>query len=86
MHAPQPLLRRRIFSLESGQLLSGCHSYFGSLLCCSWSRDNTLVAAGGQDDLVLVYCVQEKAVVCFGEGHSSWVSAVAFDPHFRRAA
>ena len=55
-------------------------SYFGGLLCCAWSPDGRYVAAGGEDDLVSVYGLQERAVVACGEGHRSWVSAVAFDP------
>jgi hypothetical protein len=30
-------------------------SYFGGLLCCSWSPDAQYVAAGGEDDLLALY-------------------------------
>jgi hypothetical protein len=38
------------------------------------------VAAGGEDDLVAVFGLSERCVVAWGEGLSSFVSAVAFDP------
>jgi len=38
------------------------------------------VASGGEDDLVAMYSVPDRQVVAFGEGHSSFVSRVAFDP------
>uniref|UniRef100_A0A3P9DT89 DM1 locus, WD repeat containing n=1 Tax=Maylandia zebra TaxID=106582 RepID=A0A3P9DT89_9CICH len=43
-------------------------SYFGGLLCVSWSPDGKYLATGGEDDLVT------------GHGHKSWVNVVAFDP------
>jgi WD40 repeat protein len=55
-------------------------SYYGAALCCCWSPDGRFVASGGEDDLVAVYSVPDKQVVAFGEGHSSFVSRVAFDP------
>ena len=33
-----------------------------------------------QDDLVCLYSLEERAVVAWGGGHTSWVSALAFDP------
>jgi WD40 repeat protein len=56
-------------------------SYFGGLLCLAWSPDYKLIATGGEDDLLTVYSVQEKRVLCRGQGHKSWVSQVAFDPY-----
>lgn len=56
-------------------------SYFGGLLCVSWSPDSRLLCMGGQDDLVTVWSVQHRSVVCRGQGHKSWVSVVTFDPH-----
>lgn len=56
-------------------------SYFGGLLCLAWSPDNKLIATGGEDDLLTVFSVQEKRVLCRGQGHKSWISQVAFDPY-----
>lgn len=36
-------------------LPSALQSYFGGLLCCSWSPDAQYVAAGGEDDLLALY-------------------------------
>ena len=61
---------------------AGCRvqTYYGNPLCCTWSPDGQYVAAGGEDDLVAVFGMEEQRVVAWGEGHGSWVSAVSFDP------
>lgn len=69
----------RVYNLESGGLLGGFKSYYGGLLCAAWSPDGAYVATGGEDDLVCLYGLAERAVVAVGEGHASWVAAVAFD-------
>jgi WD40 repeat protein len=61
-------------------LVGGYRSYYGGVLCCAWSPDGRYLAAGGEDDSVAVYCVADRAVVAWGEGHDAWVSRVAFDP------
>ncbi|GMT10947.1 hypothetical protein PFISCL1PPCAC_2244 [Pristionchus fissidentatus] len=71
----------RIFNYHSMELLSFMKSYFGGLLCLSWSPDGALIATGGEDDLLTVYSFSERRVVCRGLGHKSWISQVSFDPH-----
>ncbi|CAH8605497.1 unnamed protein product [Dicrocoelium dendriticum] len=56
-------------------------SYFAGLLCVDWSSDGRFVVVGGQDDLVTVWSMAERAVICRGQGHRSWVSTVRFDPY-----
>ncbi|KAK6036577.1 hypothetical protein COOONC_25918 [Cooperia oncophora] len=63
------------------ELLSYMKSYFGGLLTLGWSPDAKLIVTGGEDDLLTVYNVQEKRVVCRGQGHKSWISQVQFDPY-----
>lgn len=46
----------------------------------AWSADGNLVAAGGEDDLITVYSLVSKAVAAVCQGHSSWITGVAFDP------
>eukprot|EP00798_Chlamydomonas_sp_ICE-L_P024182 gene24182-9772_t len=81
----------RLLDLATGTLIGGFQSYYGALTCCSFSPDGKYVAAGGEDDLVALYgmqasgtkgtgCLAEKYPVAYGEGHSSWVSRVQFDP------
>ena len=48
-----------------------------------WSPDGRYIAAGGEDDLVSIYGMAERGVVAWGEGHSSWVTQVAFDPWYQ---
>lgn len=56
-------------------------SYFAGLLCVDWSPDSRFVVVGGQDDLITVWSMQYRSVICRGEGHRSWVSTVRFDPY-----
>lgn len=70
----------RVLEIPSGVLISGFKAYYGGLLCCSWSQDGKLIAAGGEDDLVAVYNFEKRQLVAHLQGHTSWVSGVAFDP------
>lgn len=64
-----------------GKLSVSLHlqTYYGNPLCCCWSKDGLYIAAGGEDDLVAVFSMEEQRVVAWAEGHTSWVSAVTFD-------
>ncbi|CAM9522824.1 unnamed protein product, partial [Chrysoparadoxa australica] len=64
---------------EDGQLVTGFKSWFGALLCLAWSPDGSFIATGGEDDSVCLWCVQTGQAVMRGNGHSSWVTGVAFD-------
>uniref|UniRef100_A0A7N0U586 Uncharacterized protein n=1 Tax=Kalanchoe fedtschenkoi TaxID=63787 RepID=A0A7N0U586_KALFE len=72
----------RVFDYAKEQLICGVKSYYGALLCCAWSMDGKYILAGGEDDLVLVWSMEERKVVAWGEGHNSWVSGVAFDSYW----
>lgn len=74
--------RVRVWDLERRQLLYGFSSFYGAFLCCAWSSDGKYIAAGGEDDTVAIYSVMERTTVVWGEGHDSFVSAVAFDDWF----
>ncbi|CAB4068840.1 Dystrophia myotonica WD repeat-containing protein,Catabolite repression protein creC,Probable catabolite repression protein creC [Lepeophtheirus salmonis] len=71
----------RIFNYDAMECVGLARSYFGGLLCVSWSPDGKYIVCGGEDDLVTVYSFLEKRVVVRGQGHKSWVSVVAFDPY-----
>ncbi|KNC85326.1 hypothetical protein SARC_02473 [Sphaeroforma arctica JP610] len=70
----------RIVDVKADRLIVTLQSYFGALLCVSWSPDGKYIVTGGEDDLVSIWSVENKGLVARGEGHSSWVVAVAFDP------
>ncbi|CAA7046270.1 unnamed protein product [Microthlaspi erraticum] len=72
----------RIFDFSTQKLLCGGKSYYGALLCCSWSMDGKYILTGGEDDLVQVWSMDDRKVVAWGEGHNSWVSGVAFDSYW----
>ena len=55
-------------------------SYYGALLCVTWSPDGQYVLTGGQDDLVSIWSLAEGTLVARCAGHQSWVTAVRFDP------
>ncbi|KAL9070958.1 MAG: hypothetical protein Q9157_005635 [Trypethelium eluteriae] len=55
-------------------------SYYGGLACVAWSPDGRYVVTGGQDDLVSIWSLADRALVARCQGHNSWVTAVAFDP------
>ncbi len=56
-------------------------SYYGALLCVCWSPDGRYVVTGGEDDFINVWSFVHRRVVARGEGHRSYVNAVAFDPY-----
>ena len=55
-------------------------SYFGGVRCIDWSADGRYLLAGGEDDCVTVWSLEEQRQVARCSGHSSWVSAVRFIP------
>lgn len=65
---------------DGNQMVSQMKSYFGGLLCLSWSPDGRFIATGGEDDLVLIWSV-EGHPVARGEAHQSWISTIRFDPY-----
>lgn len=64
----------------NGTTLGGFRSFFGAVLCCAWSYDGSYVAAGGEDDLIAVFDVVQQAFRVHCQGHTSWVTSVAFLP------
>ncbi|CAB3398146.1 unnamed protein product [Caenorhabditis bovis] len=71
----------RIFNYHQMELVAIMKSYFGGLLTLAWSPDAKLIATGGEDDLLTVFSVQERRVICRGQGHKSWISQVQFDSY-----
>lgn len=71
----------RVLEYHEMELYGYMRSYFAGLLCVDWSGDGRFVVVGGQDDLVTVWSMAERAVICRGQGHRSWVSTVRFDPY-----
>ena len=70
----------RIIDYLAERLLDVYTSYYGGLTCCGWSPDGRYVLTGGQDDLVSVWALRDRALVARCAGHRAWVSGVAFDP------
>lgn len=69
----------RIVHWLKQELITSFRSYFGAFLHCAWSPDGDYIAAGGEDDLVTVFSMQQRRIVCRGRGHKSWINCVAFD-------
>ncbi|KAK2797083.1 ERMES complex Ca(2+)-binding regulatory GTPase gem1 [Onygenales sp. PD_10] len=55
-------------------------SYYGGMICVTWSPDGKYILTGGQDDLVSIWSLSERKIVARCQGHHSWVTYVAFDP------
>ena len=71
----------RIYNFTTQEYYGRMRSYFGGVLCVCWSPDGRYVVAGGEDDLISVWSFEHRRVVARGEGHQSYVTAVAFDPY-----
>ncbi|KAH0830697.1 WD40 repeat-like protein [Lanmaoa asiatica] len=69
----------RVIDAFAEQLVDCYASYFGALTSVAWSPDGRLILTGGQDDLLTIFSPWEQRVVARCQGHSSFVSAVAFD-------
>lgn len=62
------------------RVLDVYRSYYGALMCVTWSPDGRYVLTGGQDDLVSIWSMADRCLVARGVGHQSWVTDVKFDP------
>jgi hypothetical protein len=69
----------RVIDTETEHLMDVYQSYFGSPTCVAWSPDSRFLLVGGQDDLVTIVAPFEQRIIARCQGHSSFVSAVAFD-------
>ncbi|KZT09604.1 WD40 repeat-like protein [Laetiporus sulphureus 93-53] len=69
----------RVIDTVAEQLVDCYASYFGALTCVAWSPDGRFILTGGQDDLVTIISPWEQRVIARCQGHSSFLSAVAFD-------
>lgn len=66
-----------LFDLAAECPVMRLHSYFGGVLCCCWSNDGRFLISGGEDDLIAVWSVEQRALVARGLAHQSWVQGVA---------
>ncbi|KAJ1625910.1 WD40-repeat-containing domain protein [Pavlovales sp. CCMP2436] len=71
----------RIFEFATEQLIVSFHSYYAGLLCVAWDPTDNYLLTGGEDDLVSVWALRERRLLARAQGHSSWVTCVAFDAH-----
>jgi WD40 repeat protein len=62
------------------RVLDVYRSYYGAMLCVTWSPDGRYVLTGGQDDLVSIWSLADQSLVARCVGHESWVMDVKFDP------
>lgn len=52
----------------------------GLITQLAWSPDSRFLAVGGQDDLITILSPRESRVVARCQGHSAFVTSIAFDP------
>ncbi|CAI5984345.1 unnamed protein product [Closterium sp. NIES-65] len=67
----------RVYDWEREALEGGCKSYYGAFLCCAFSSDGRLVAAGGEDDLVAVWDRHSHSVLAWSQ---QWRSTPSSPP------
>ena len=81
--------------IHPARLIDCYASYFGALTAVAWSPDGRFILVrtafklealvidteqtGGQDDLITIYSPWDQRVVARCQGHSSFVSSLAFD-------
>lgn len=70
----------KIIDFLKEKLLDVFRSYYGGLMCVTWSPDGRYVLTGGQDDLVSIWSIADGVLVARCQGHTSWVTDVRFDP------
>jgi len=70
----------RVFDFAEERLIAAFPSYYGAITCLAWSPDSKLLLLGGQDDLVILYSVDQCKPLAKAVGHRSWISSVSFDP------
>lgn len=68
-----------IIDVESGHVVGGFRSFFGSFCCCTWSNNGQYVAAGGEDDLIAVWKLGSKHILAHCQGHTSWPTSCIFE-------
>ena len=77
----------KLFLMQEVQLMASVKGVFGAPLCLDVSKDNSLLAAGYEDDTFILYQMNfgiNKATasitpICRGQGHKSFVSQIKFD-------
>ncbi|KAJ3331572.1 hypothetical protein HDU76_002796 [Blyttiomyces sp. JEL0837] len=72
--------RLRVVDYVIEKLWDTYSAFFGGLTCVCWSPDGKFILTGGQDDLVTIWAFRGK-IVARCQGHSSWVTSVAFDAY-----
>lgn len=72
--------RLTVMDYINEKVLDVYRSYYGALICVTWSPDGRYILTGGQDDLVSIWSVADRALVARCVGHDSWVTDVKFDP------
>lgn len=74
----------RLLDLGNEILTDIFPSYYGGFLCATFSPDGRYLVTGGEDDMVCIWHVGDptkpKTLVARGQGHTSWVRSVRFDP------
>ncbi len=65
----------RVFNQNEMIIVATIKGIFGSPLCLDVSQDNTLLAAGYEDDTFIIYGIKTNFLpLCRGVGHHSFVS------------
>lgn len=81
---PSPSLRLLLLGIPPMSFLSRTFNILSPLVLTdnqlAWSPDSRFLAVGGQDDLITLFSPREARVVARCQGHSAFVTSIAFDP------
>ncbi|KAG2227191.1 hypothetical protein INT45_008435 [Circinella minor] len=69
----------RVINFVQETLYDIYQSYYGGMNCVAWSPDGRYILTGGEDDLVTIWAFREQRIIARCQGHSSYVTGVAFD-------
>eukprot|EP00055_Hartaetosiga_balthica_P013845 m.72864 g.72864 ORF g.72864 m.72864 type:complete len:572 (-) comp8402_c0_seq2:2600-4315(-) len=70
-----------VFNVDTWVCIFASRSFYGAFTCLSWSADCRYIVTGSEDDMVTWWNIEDKKLITRGIGHTSFISAVAFDEH-----
>ena len=70
----------RLYCSETGLFLNELHGHIGSILCLSWSPDNTFIASGGDDKTIRIWDIRTGQQTSEMNRHTSAVLSIDFSP------
>ena len=72
----------RVYDMNEFNMTACLKGVFGAPLCLDLSKDNSLLAAGFEDDSFIIYSLKTNFLpLTRGQAHSSFISQIKFDSY-----